>query len=33
MDGNVAVIDSTACILCGQCVEVCPTGAIIDART
>ena len=27
---NVASIDYDKCVACGECVEVCPTGAIVD---
>lgn len=30
MGNNLAYIDAEKCTLCGKCVEVCPTSAIID---
>lgn len=33
MHSNLAYIDAEKCTLCGKCVEVCPTSAIVDTAS
>jgi dissimilatory sulfite reductase (desulfoviridin) alpha/beta subunit len=31
-DSGVALIDTSRCLLCGKCIQVCPSGAIEEAQ-